>query len=287
MAIARGTRVLGGETRPCDRDRSAPRVHTDVVQRWRSGRDLYRPAREVIDVSRFEVASIPDDTTAKRFVTSHHYSGSYPAARFRFGLYQGELLAGVAVFSMPAQPRCLDVLPGERLASVELGRFVLLDDVGANAETWFLGRSFELLRREGITGVVSFSDPVPRTDGAGHVVFPGHIGTIYQAHNATYLGKSKRRTMRLLPDGTCLHPRALAKLRTGDRGWRYVVGLLEEHGAERLGSADRVAWAQRWVRALTHEVRHGGNHKYVWSLDRRLRRRLPASIPYPKILGVS
>ncbi len=234
-------------------------------------------------MSKLEVASIADDTTAKRFVTAHHYSGSYPAARFRYGLYEKQELLGVAVFSMPAQPRCLDVLPGDRLESVELGRFVLLDHVGANAETWLLARCFGLLRAHGITGVVSFSDPVARTDAAGRVVFPGHVGTIYQAGNATYLGRSKQRVMKLLPDGSCLHPRSIAKLRSGDRGWRYVAGLLEDHGAERLRPGeDRVAWASRWVRALTHEARHGGNHKYVWAIERRLRKHLPAGLAYPK-----
>ena len=49
-------------------------------QRWRERRDSYRPAGEVIDPRRFEVAPIPDDTTARAFVEAHHYSASYPAA---------------------------------------------------------------------------------------------------------------------------------------------------------------------------------------------------------------
>lgn len=255
------------------------------MQRWRAGRDFYRPAREVIDVTRLEVASIADDRTAKAFVTEHHYSGSYPAARFRFGLYERDELVGVAIFSVPAQPKCLDVLPGDREESVELGRFVLLDHVGANAETWLIARCFEQLRRQGITGVVSFSDPVARTDAAGRVVFPGHIGTIYQAGNGVYVGRSRARNTRLLPDGTVLHERSLAKIRRRDRGWRYAAALLEEHGAEPLGEReDARAWVARWLPVISRPLRHGGNHKYVWSLDRRLRKHLPRGLPYPKLL---
>ena len=69
----------------------------DVVQRWTGGRATYRPAREVIDTRALDVGAIPDDTTARAFVETHHYSGSYPAARFRFGLHERGVLVGVAV----------------------------------------------------------------------------------------------------------------------------------------------------------------------------------------------
>lgn len=113
-----------------------------ACQRWRARRDTYRPAGEPIDTSRYEVAAIADDRTAKAFVVAEHYSQSYPAARFRFGLYaRGGALAGVAVVSHPPRESVLDALPGEGLERAELGRLVLLDSVPANGETWFLGRA--------------------------------------------------------------------------------------------------------------------------------------------------
>jgi site-specific DNA-cytosine methylase len=197
---------------------------TAVTQRWRAGRASYRPAGEVVDVRRLDVAVLDNDTTPRAFVEAHHYSRSYPAARRRFGLYRGADLVGVAVFSQPVSEALLDCLPGERLARLELGRFVLLDDTGANAETWFLGPCFEALRAEGFAGVVSLSDPVARVDQAGAATFPGHVGTIYQAHNAVFLGRATARTLRLLPDGTVLNARARQKLLAGLRmaraGWR-------------------------------------------------------------------
>src|SRR5262245_59840194 len=134
----------------------------DAAQRWRARRASYRPAGEPIDAHAYEVACIADDTTAKRYVLEHHYSASYPAARFRVGLYRRAQLVGVAVFSHPCNDQVLAVLPTERLEAVELGRFVLDQDVPANGETWFLAAAFALLRHEGIRGVVSFSDPMPR-----------------------------------------------------------------------------------------------------------------------------
>ena len=106
---------------------------------------------------------LPDDATAKAFVREHHYSGSYPAARWRFGLFRRGVLQGVAVFSHPCNDRVLtSIFPGPATGSVELGRFVLLDEVPGNGETWFLGRCFARLRREGLAGVVAFSDPCRR-----------------------------------------------------------------------------------------------------------------------------
>lgn len=257
---------------------------TARVQRWRLGRDSYRPAGEPIETRRYEVAALLDDATPRAFVEAHHYSGSYVAARRRFGLYRGEALVGVAVFSVPARAAALACLPGEDLERAELGRFVLLDEVPANGETWFLGRAFEDLRAEGFRGVVSFSDPYARRALDGRLVFPGHVGTIYQAHNAVFLGRSKPRALRLWADGTALHPRALAKLRSRERGWRYVVERLVERGAsppQDLGEG-LDAWAATWLERLTRVVRHPGNLKYAWTLQRRDRRHLPASAPYPK-----
>lgn len=258
---------------------------TNVTQRWRDRRDSYRPKGEPIQPRDYEVEEILDDTTAKTFVRRHHYSGSFVAARYRYGLYEGASgLVGVAVFSVPVQPRCLDLLPCEREVSVELGRFVLLDQVPANGESWFLGQCHRRLVRAGIRGVVSFSDPVPRRATNGRVVFRGHIGTIYQATNAVYVGHTKAEIRRLLPDGRILHGRALAKIRRRDQGWRYAAEILEGHGAVPLrDDEDARAWVELWVGELTRPLRHTGNHKYAWGLTGREKSHMPDGLPYPKM----
>jgi hypothetical protein len=260
-------------------------VIATVAQRWRARRDSYRPAGEPIDTRRYEVAPIAADGPAKAFVVATHYSASYPAARFRFGLYRrGGELVGVAVVSHPARESVLDALPGAGLERAELGRLVLLDDVPANGETWFLGRCFELLRRAGLVGLVSHSDPAPRTTASNRVIFCGHLGVCYQAHNAVYAGRGTSRTLRLLPDGSVLSARAISKVRARERGWRYSAAILERFGASPLSLADDAkAWLARWVPALTRPMRHPGNYRYLWAIDRRARRHLPASLPYPKV----
>jgi len=257
---------------------------TPVVQRWRDRRGTYRPNGEPIDTSHYEVAAIGEDRVAKAFVARHHYIGTVGAMRFRFGLYRGSELAGVAAFTHPCSDAVLASLPGKGLERTELGRLVLLDDVPANGESWFVARCFELLAAAGIVGVCAFSDDMPRTDAAGRRTFRGHVGTVYQATNAVYVGRARGGLLRLLADGSVLHGRALAKLRGRTKGWRYVADRLEGAGAAPLADGeDARAWADRWVAALTRPVRHPGNHKYLFGLGRSARRALPAGLPYPKM----
>ncbi len=161
---------------------------------------------------------------------------------------------------------------------------MLLDAVPANGESWFLARCFEAIRAEGIAGTVAFSDPTKRCDVSGALVFRGHIGTIYQATNATYLGRSRAERRRLLPNGTLLHGRALAKIRRRDRGWRYAVEQLVSAGAPTpCKGEDLSAWLARELPRITRAMPHPGNHKYAWTFRTRDRRHLRAiERPYPK-----
>jgi hypothetical protein len=282
----------------CDHD------HPDGNQRWRGRTDRFVGTRHRFDPSRYDVAELAgdgSDATARAFVEAHHYSGSYPAARFRYGLYGPDGLEGVAVFSHPARDAVLaNALPGlaHRLAGVELGRFVLLDSVGFNGETWFLARALGCLRRAGIQGVVSFSDPVPRQRADGRVVHAGHLGVIYQAASAVYRERGTPRTLRLLPDARVLSERAISKLRRRAgvcascagcprcKGWRYAAGELVAHGAEPPPAEPGLlsAWVAFWLGRLTRPLRHPGCHRYVFALARAVRRLLLAlpAVAYPR-----
>ena len=259
---------------------------TPVVQRWRERRASYRPAGEVALVRDLDVALSPYVAVQKAFVARHHYAATSPSIVRGFDVFWRGTFAGVALFSVCARrfaPPC-----GEPGAWLTLGRFVLLDEVGANAETIVLGKCFRALRREGYVGVVSFSDPHRRAALDGRVILPGHIGTIYQAHNGVYTGRSKSETKWLLPDGTLFETRAANKVKVGHQGERYARRILEANGADPLGlGEDPAAWVARWRAALCRRFLHGGNHRYLWTLDRRDRRHLPASLPYPKIGATS
>lgn len=128
--------------------------------------------------------------------------------------------------------------------------------------------------------MIAFSDPLMRSSLEGQVILPGHVGTIYQASNASYLGRSSARTLDLDDAGQIISPRLLSKLRTGESGHAYALEELLRRGAPvpRLGEAmaDYVTRA----RSCFRQLRHPGCHGYVFELDRRLKK-LP-SLHFPK-----
>lgn len=180
-------------------------------QRWNNRRASYRPAGELFDPRRAAVEPI-EESAAKAFTLKHHYSASYPAARFRAGLFvkqpfQRAQLCGVGVFSVPMNQNVIPhyfsgLAPNE---GVEIGRFCLLDSVAANGESWALARMKRLLRTAlpAVRAVIAYCDPLERRDVDGTLTKRGHVGTIYKATNSTYRGRSSARTL-------CWHPRGSA-----------------------------------------------------------------------------
>lgn len=254
--------------------------------RWHRRSFTWRPAGEVIDPRHYGVDEVAENE-ARAFVIQHHYSGSYPAARVRVGLHQvGRGLVGVAVFSVPANEATLPayIAGASNATAAELGRFVLLDEVPGNGESWFLARAWDLLRDRypWCRWVLSFSDPLPRTRADGSLVTPGHVGTIYRAHNGRCVGRSTPRTLVLAPDGRALSPRALSKVRRRERGWKYAEEQLVDAGAPRRRPGESGdAYLARVLPAF-RRVRHPGNLAYTWAIrDRRDLAACRPALPYP------
>jgi hypothetical protein len=274
-----------------------------VNQRWLNRIGSFRSPDEIINTHAYEIAELLDDNTPKAFVEQHHYSGSYPAARARFGLYEiaTAALVGVAVFSHPPNEAVLRKLPCERMSGIELGRFVLLDNVAGNGESWFLARCFEQLRAKGIEALISHSDPLPRRSTDGTIVLPGHVGNVYQATNAVYGGRASKRALWIMPDGTCFSERAMSKLRKRERGYRYAIEQLVAAGADRpldIGQ-DLTEWMMVSLAKVGRRIKHGGNHRYLWAINKKLRKQIEAlaltvedddgnitRVAYPKTLDV-
>ncbi|MEU8544531.1 hypothetical protein AB0C52_31820 [Streptomyces sp. NPDC048717] len=272
-------------------------IVSEWCQRWRGRRHSFRHVSEGgFDARRYKVEPLPE-TAAKAFVVGHHYSGSFPSARFRFGLYDtagGEAqLRGVAVFGVPVTSAVLtrplpDLQP--YVESLECSRFVLVDEVPANAESWFLARCFDELLVLGVRGVVSFADPVPRRDASGALVAVGHVGTIYQATNAVYMGRATPRTVKLLPNGMVLNERMAQKVRRQEQGHEYAEKVLLRLGAPALRAGmDPKVWLREALETVgARNLRHHGVHRFVYRLGRNRREResirlgLPTVSAYPK-----
>lgn len=264
-------------------------------QRWREGTASWRRVSDGgFDRRRYGVIPL-EHTDAKEFVVRHHYSGSFCASRLAYGLYGPSGLCGVAVLGVPMRAAVLtNVFPQLTPYSqtLELARFVLLDEVPANGESWMLGRVFALAAEAGLRGIVSFADPMARyafdEDGRSYETTPGHCGLIYQATNARALGRSTPRTLTLV-NGRVLSARTLQKIRAGESGCEAAEEHLRRLGAPaRQRGQDRARWlAHALDRIGAYRVRHPGNYRYAWpvGLTRRERATVviaPQRTGYPK-----
>lgn len=275
-------------------DHEAVETAEHPCQRWRQGKAHYRRRSDGPEFDRRQYSvDVIDESIARKFVMREHYSRSYPAAVFRVGLFGPNAhLEGVAVFSVPMNqsviPSYTGVHPSE---GAELGRFVLVDRTPANGETFFLGRAFRLLHHErpNLRAIVSYSDPVPRKTATGLMIMPGHIGTIYQAHNGRYMGRASARTLHVGPDGCVLSPRSISKIRLGESGCDSAQRRLEAIGAPPREFGESGAdWVSRVLTCgLFRVLRHPGSFCYGWPIGSSTTRRLlergfrPA-LPYPK-----
>jgi hypothetical protein len=262
-----------------------------ACQRWNPGGvpSWRRPCDGGFDASRYGIAPVSEQQ-ARQFVLTLHYSGSYPAAVHRYGMFDvtgpAPVLAGVAVLSVPASSAVLTgVFP--RLEpyheSLELGRFVLRDEVAANGESWFLGQCARLAATAGLRGLVMFSDPVPRRRADGTLVMPGHVGVIYQASNAVYTGLGTARTLTVLPDGTVFSDRSAQKIRRQERGHEGAERRLIAFGARppRAGQNPASWLAGALADVHARKIRHPGCHRYAFPLGTRRQRATATIAPRP------
>jgi hypothetical protein len=249
--------------------------------RWSPGRrqSWRRRSDGGFDSSRYQVREIWT-RQAKPFVVGTHYLGSMPSDKRNYGLFEiaGGRLVGVAVLSHPTSEKTIpSVFPGlDRSEAADLGRFVLLDEVPANAESWFLGEVRHMAARKSVLdpdkpilrGLVMFSDPVQRRRADGTMICPGHCGTIYQASGCLYLGTSDASTEALLPDGTVFGRRTAQKIRAQERGHAYAERRLVALGARPMRPDEKpAAWLREALDAAgARKFRHPGKHMYAIAL---------------------
>lgn len=257
---------------------------TSRSQRWREKRSRYVDDLSVIDTRRYAVDGIGPEI-ARHFVAVHHYLPNFPAAIFSAGLFGPgsggtSQLVGVAVFAVPSTNAVITRHTGfdDPAAGTTLARFLLLDEIAANAESWMLARAFRLLRAEkpGIEAIVSYSDP-----------WAGHIGRIYQALSAAHRGVTRPRTIYRI-GAIPVSGRTLSKIRLGERGASGGIDQIVALGAPRpLLTETAGAWLDRLHRErILLRVPHPGLYTYVFELSRRARalgRDLPSK-PYPRVL---
>lgn len=193
----------------------------------------------------------PCDHKAATFAVKHwHYSQTMPASKplIRYGVWEHGEFVGAVLYGWGANPRLGKPFGLEMIECAELLRIAMRDHEAPVSQV--VARTLADLKRTnpGLRLVVSFADP-----------HEGHHGGIYQAGNWLYLGlTAPKRELEL--NGKTLNRRAYTGRGFGGARARIPAGAV---------------WVQR-----------PGKHRYVFPLDKQMRRRVSKlAQPYPSPCG--
>jgi hypothetical protein len=228
---------------------------------------------------------------ARGFIILHHYAHTFPASCVRLGAYDpsGELI-GVIVYGMPCQPKLAQsIVPLLNQGDIyELQRLFVKDCTPKNFESWFISRTIDWLKenKTQIKMLVSFADP-----------HQGHLGTVYQATNWLFAGRSSAITVYLAIDGIVVHARTLSKgkvdksllMKEKRRGkYRYVMFLAKTIDVYyniitseyiRTNELDKWLYKEQEDNAIYLERKNGFLRKHKIDLIKNMKRPI---LPYPK-----
>lgn len=132
-------------------------------------------------------------------VSRSHYIGRLGSTSVSLGLFEGTELVGVVAFGTIPRNNAASICgPSYTKNVMELTRLALIDQAPRNSESWFIGKALGWLsqNRSDVQILISYAD-----------ASVGHVGTVYQATNWVYTGKSGGDVVWLCDDGKVLHPR--------------------------------------------------------------------------------
>lgn len=189
---------------------------------------------------------------AKHAVMRWHYSRKMPKSKLvKVGVWEDGRFRGAIIYGLGANRHIARPFGLSDTEACELVR-VALAPGRRHPTSQCVAVSLRLLRHQspGLKLVVSYAD-----------LGQGHVGTIYQVGGWIYLGTSEQSYIRVL--GRIEHPRTLYD--------RYGRG------------GQSIPWLRENVDPTARRVAMAAKLKYVWPLDKRLRRGLEAlALPYPK-----
>ena len=159
----------------------------------------------------------------KEYIIKNHYThGCHNGPSPCYGLFDNEKLIGVCMFATPCSENVRASVFGSEYKDMvtELHRLHILDCTPKNTESWFISHCFKLLLKDkpNIRAIISFSDETE-----------GHKGTIYQATNFYFIGKTSKATFYMDDKGRLRHPHQcgvnITRERAKEKNWKPVKRL--------------------------------------------------------------
>lgn len=189
---------------------------------------------------------------AKYAVEHWHYSRSMPTPPLvKIGVWEDGAYIGCVLFGRGATQNLGKPYGLQAIEVCELVRIALHKHTAPVSRIMTI--AIKMLRQQcpGLRLIVSFADPDQ-----------GHIGSVYQATNWVYTGRSTDYDKFRSPDGREWHPRQVS-----------ATGAKRQYGE--LRRVPRIDECER--------VRVSGKHRYLMPLDLAMRQQIePLRKPYPK-----
>ena len=180
-----------------------------------------------------------------------HYAKAVPSVSYGYNVYQDGEWCGVILFGLGATPNIASpfgMIQGEVL---ELVRGALNGKQHTTSEC--VMAAVRRLHQDApqIKMLVSFAD-----------IDQDHVGTIYQATNWIYLGRTESgKRAAFMIHGKKTHPRTIGS----------------------MGGVQSLKWVREHLDANATEFVTKGKEKYIFVFDKRLRKQwLKKALPYPK-----
>lgn len=193
---------------------------------------------------------------AEHAVLRWHYSHRMPVAKLAtFGAWEDDRFIGSVIFGRGATLQLGQRYGLTQTGCVELVRIALREHTAP--VTQIAAEAIRLLHKSspGLRLIVSFADPEH-----------GHHGGIYQAGNWIYLGPS------LVGDEWLIH---------GQRVHNRSISVRTAKIPVRPGET-RLQYVRRTCDPNAEKIKPAPKHRYVYPLDRAMRRQIkPLAKPYP------
>lgn len=212
---------------------------------------------------------IPADV-ANPFMKKHHYSGKIVVnSKLHFGAFLDGKLHGVMSYGPSTDKRkMLSLVEGtEWDGFIELNRMAFDDYLPRNAESYCIGKTLRMIKRQApqVKWVLSFADGCSCGDG-----------TIYRASNFVLTGIKKNNALLLLPDGQKIHRISLTAQPLTKR---------KELGGKSLSeiSGGGVS-VEKYMEVTGAKLLQGFQLRYIYFIDKNYKDKLTVPIlPFSKI----
>jgi len=146
---------------------------------------------------------------AKFAVENWHYTGSLPVPpRMTIGVWENDEFIGVVIYSRGASSSLGSPYGCSQTETCELTRVALSDHDTHVSRILSISRKLLLRKSPSLEVIVSFADP-----------HQDHEGSIYQADNWYYIGKTSSTKKYIGPDGKEYHSRQVS-----EKGWNVQFG---------------------------------------------------------------